>query len=78
MIKWFIRRSPIDENAEEMLRVRAGRRMDVVVAKDFLNTWNLDDSQDEPVMQKMYINGEGFVEKDDYMKALEHGMVEYD
>lgn len=75
MIRWFIRKSFIDENVDEMFYIRVNRRMDVLLARDFLNKWNLDVPVDEPVMQRMYVMGRGFVEKDVYMEVLEHGIT---
>jgi len=75
MISWSVfKRSDIDSDGPRMARVRADRRLDVMVAMDFLDTKREVDKEEEGFVwepQRMYVKDNGFVEKDVYLERLE-------
>ena len=75
MIHWTIYKRRLGVQLPEephMSRVRAERRLDVVVAKGFLDSWNFDDISVDIEKQRMHVPHHGFVDKDEYFHHLEY------
>jgi len=79
MITWFVRNAGIFDrrNSNSMMKVRAERRMDVMIAMDFLDTMRVVDREEDGFVnepQKMFVRGLGYVDKEEYITVLENGL----